>query len=52
MGIINIAIGIMSNYKSSNVLFAIFLLMVLLIMVFATTLGPVGWVFYSFINRA
>lgn len=52
MGIINIVIGIMSNYTSSDILLGIFLLMVLLIMIFAVTLGPVGWVFYYYINRA
>jgi len=45
MGIINIAIGIMSNYNSSNILFGIFILMVLLTMIFSVTLSPVGWVF-------
>lgn len=44
MGAINLTIAILSYYTGSTVLFLIFICLVLLIMVFSATLGPIGWV--------
>lgn len=47
MGATNIAIAAMSSSNDQGVLFGIFVLMVLLICFFATTIGPIAWVFYQ-----
>lgn len=50
MTIINIIIGILSEVNTPETSFTIFILLVLLIMVFSATLGPVAWVFIFKIN--
>lgn len=46
MGVINILIASFAEQDSSSILFGIFILMVLLLMFYAVSLGPVGWVFF------
>ena len=48
IGSLNIAIAIISKHASEGNEFIIFILLVLLIMTFAATLGPVAWVNYLF----